>query len=80
MLQATQNNQAALAQYYRWYQLYERDMFYPKRPANQLEILDEDVIIKSAAGKMKGRAGYLEERVTRIKKADLVQLEPFAIY
>jgi hypothetical protein len=60
MLQSTKNSHAAQVQYYRWYQLYERDMFNPKRLAHQLDILDENVVIKSAAGEMKGRANYPE--------------------
>jgi hypothetical protein len=47
----------AKAQLYRWYQLYEREMN-EKRIANQMAILADDVIIKSAAGEMKGKENY----------------------
>ncbi len=47
----------AKVQLYRWYQLYEREMN-EKRIANQLAILADDVVIKSAAGEMRGKENY----------------------
>lgn len=53
---------AALAQYYRWYQYYER----PKGGiANAIDILAEDVIVVSGLGTAKGHAEY-EARVTQL--------------
>ena len=46
----------ALAQYYRWYQVYEVP-FTEARINNQADILDEDVEISSMAGTTKGKAG-----------------------
>ena len=48
---------AAKTQYFRWYQLYERDLS-DVRISNQLSILDKDVEVETVAGKMKGRDGY----------------------
>jgi hypothetical protein len=45
------------AQYYRWYQLYERPMN-EKRIANQLDLLLEDFTLQSAAGVTKGHDDY----------------------
>jgi hypothetical protein len=53
----TINAHLAKTQFYRWYQLYERDMN-DKRIANQMEILDDDVIIRSAAGEIRGKKNY----------------------
>jgi hypothetical protein len=55
--QKTLHAHLAKVQLYRWYQLYEREIT-EDRIANQLEILADDVIIKSAAGKMKGKENY----------------------
>ncbi|BBM86807.1 hypothetical protein [Candidatus Uabimicrobium amorphum] len=48
---------AAKTQYFRWYQLYERDIN-DARIANQLSILDKDIEIETVAGKMTGRDSY----------------------
>ncbi len=53
---------AALAQYHRWYQVYEVP-FTEKRIANQKDILSDDVEIISQAGTVKGKSG-LEERLS----------------
>lgn len=53
----TRNIHAIKTQYYRWYQLYERD-FTPSRIQNQLSILSDDVVITTAAGAHKGKEGY----------------------
>ncbi len=50
---------AALAQFYRWYQLYERN---EGGIANALDILDEDIYVKSGLGEANGHADY-ETRV-----------------
>jgi hypothetical protein len=47
----------AKVQYHRWYQLYERDMT-EKRIANQMEVLADEIVVKSAAGEMKGKENY----------------------
>jgi len=47
----------AATQIYRWYQLYERELSEP-RITNQMEILSEDVYMKSASGEMKGKENY----------------------
>jgi hypothetical protein len=53
----TVNSHLAKVQLYRWYQLYEREIN-ENRISNQMAILADDVIIKSAAGEMKGKDGY----------------------
>jgi hypothetical protein len=58
----TQLTHAALAQYHRWYQVYEVP-FTANRIANQKDILADDVEISSPAGTTKGKAG-LEERLS----------------
>lgn len=57
MIKSTKNTHAALTQYYRWYQLYEGELS-DVRINNQMGILSDDVLIKSAAGEMKGSANY----------------------
>ncbi|MGI2170412.1 hypothetical protein ACROAE_09470 [Shewanella sp. MF05960] len=57
MIKSTKNTHAALTQYYRWYQLYEGELS-DIRINNQMDILSDDVLIKSAAGEMKGSANY----------------------
>ena len=57
MIKSTKNTHAALTQYYRWYQLYEGELS-DVRIDNQMDILSDDVLIKSAAGEMKGSANY----------------------
>ena len=52
---------SVLAQYHRWYQVYEVP-FTNSRIANQKDILDEDVEITSQSGTSKGKAN-LEERL-----------------
>lgn len=53
----TSHVHAAKTQYYRWYQVYERD-FLPSRIKNQMDILSDDVEITTAAGTLKGKATY----------------------
>ncbi|RMB62876.1 alpha/beta hydrolase [Dokdonia sinensis] len=60
MIKYTKTAHAAKVQYYRWYTFYERDFENVQRLEHQLEILDEDIIMKSAAGEMQGRANYPE--------------------
>jgi pimeloyl-ACP methyl ester carboxylesterase len=57
MIKSTKNKHAALTQFYRWYQLYEGDLT-DVRINNQMDILSDDVLIKSAAGEMKGSVNY----------------------
>jgi hypothetical protein len=52
---------AALAQYHRWYQVYEMP-FTQRRIDNQKDILADDVEITTSAGTMKGKTG-IEERL-----------------
>ncbi|MDG3086216.1 hypothetical protein P7F88_08905 [Vibrio hannami] len=47
------------AQYYRWFQLYERELTKP-RIANQLDIFTEDIYIKSVVGERTGKPAYVE--------------------
>ena len=54
--QNVKNNHLALAQYHRWYQVYEVP-FTEARINNQADILDEDVEIASMAGTTKGKEG-----------------------
>lgn len=56
---------AALAQYYRWYQLYEND---DSLVANALDILDPEVTIKSGLGEAKGHDAY-SKRVAALPQA-----------
>ncbi|MET1416781.1 hypothetical protein ABVF61_31275 [Roseibium sp. HPY-6] len=56
---------AALTQYYRWYQFYERP---EGGVANALDILTEDVKVTSGLGTANGHAEY-ETRVTRLPDA-----------
>jgi hypothetical protein len=53
----SKNTHLAKVQLYRWYQLYERAMN-EKRIENQMQILAENVVIKSAAGEMRGKENY----------------------
>ena len=55
----TLTSHLAKSQYYRWYQLYERPMN-KQRVDNQMELLADNVTIKSAAGIMNGEANYPE--------------------
>ncbi len=60
-----QQTHLALAQYYRWYQVYEVP-FTERRIENQKDILSEDVEIISAQGSIKGKDG-LENRLKVFK-------------
>ena len=53
-LQIENIKNVVLAQFHRWFQVYERPLN-EKRYLNQLDILSEDIIIESAAGKSKGK-------------------------
>lgn len=57
MISSTKDDHAAKVQYYRWYQLYEGELS-PQRIENQMSILSDDIVIKSAAGEMKGKENY----------------------
>ncbi len=61
----TTQSHLAKAQYYRWYQLYERPMN-ELRIANQMDMFIDTIVIKSAAGVMKGKENY-PERLTAYK-------------
>ncbi|MFT2111770.1 hypothetical protein [Marinomonas sp. 2405UD68-3] len=58
---ATKTTQSHLvkAQFYRWYQLYERPMN-KTRIENQMDILAKGIMITSAAGQVKGKENYHE--------------------
>lgn len=58
----TRQQHLAKAQLYRWYQLYEREMN-EIRIDNQMEILTDDIYIKTATGEMVGKENY-PERLT----------------
>ncbi|NAS11759.1 hypothetical protein [Poritiphilus flavus] len=60
-LRPTSLEHAAKVQLYRWYQLFERD--YDVENSHQLEILDNDVIIKSFRGEIRGRKNFPKELV-----------------
>jgi len=53
----TLQSHLAKAQYYRWYQLYERPIT-DARIKNQLELLADDIFLQSAAGEMRGKETY----------------------
>lgn len=55
----------AKVQLYRWYQLYEREIN-PERISNQMEILADDIYMKTATGEMNGKHKY-PERLTVYK-------------
>jgi len=48
---------AILTQLHRWYLIYEEPLYGIK---NQLDILDEDIYIKSSLGEIKGHDAYKE--------------------
>lgn len=48
-----------LAQYHRWYQVYERP-FTPQRVANQLNLLTDDIIVEGKSGVSHGKQEYVE--------------------
>lgn len=58
MFAETATEHRALAQLYRWYQLYERPIT-PERIAHQLEILDQDVLLEMTYGTARGHDAYL---------------------
>lgn len=62
---STKDQHLAKVQLHRWYQLYERDMN-KERINNQMEILADDLYMKSAAGEMRGKQNY-PERLTAYK-------------
>ncbi|USD66976.1 hypothetical protein [Vibrio sp. SCSIO 43136] len=53
------NTHLAKAQYYRWFQLYERDLS-QLRIENQLDILSDDIQVKSGAGHRSGKQAYTQ--------------------
>lgn len=61
----TKHQHLAQVQLYRWYQLYEREMN-AERIENQMEILADDIHMKTAAGEMNGKQNY-PERLTVYK-------------
>jgi hypothetical protein len=61
LFELQQLTHAALAQYHRWYQVYEVP-FTKMRIDNQKDILADDVEITTSAGTMKGKAG-VEDRL-----------------
>ncbi len=58
-LRPTSLEHAAKVQLYRWYQLFERD--YEVENSHQLELLDNDVIIKTFGGEIRGRKNFPKE-------------------
>lgn len=61
----TREQHLAKVQLYRWYQLYEREMN-AKRINNQMEILADDIYLKTSAGEINGKHNY-PERLTAYK-------------
>ncbi len=61
----TTQSHLAKAQYYRWYQLYERPMN-EVRINNQMDMFMDDIVIESSAGTMTGKESY-PERLTAYK-------------
>ena len=61
----TREQHLAKVQLHRWYQLYEREMN-DQRITNQMDILEDDLHMKTAAGEMKGKENY-PERLTVYK-------------
>lgn len=61
LFELQQLTHAALAQYHRWYQVYEVP-FTKERIEDQKDILADDVEITTLAGTMKGKAG-VEDRL-----------------
>lgn len=61
----TKEQHLAKVQLYRWCQLYEREMN-DKRISNQMEILADDIFMKTAMGEMNGKENY-PERLTVYK-------------
>ena len=61
----TKDQHLAKVQLYRWYQLYEREMT-TERVNNQLDILTDDIYMKTSAGEMNGKQNY-PERLTVYK-------------
>ena len=55
----TKEQHLAKVQLYRWYQLYEREIN-QERINNQMEILADDIYMKTAAGEMNGKHNYPE--------------------
>ena len=55
---------AALAQFYRWYQLYEN---HAMPIDNQLDILADDVLLKSGLGEGRGHEAY-RQRISQLPK------------
>lgn len=53
----TREQHLGKVQLYRWYQLYEREMN-PERISNQMEILADNIYMKTAAGEMRGKQNY----------------------
>jgi pimeloyl-ACP methyl ester carboxylesterase len=84
----TRDQHLAKVQLHRWYQLYEREMN-TKRVTNQMEILADDIYMKTAAGEMNGKQNYPErltvykgwknahhvENVSVVSKDNILQLE-----
>lgn len=58
--QTTKEQHLAKVQLYRWYQLYEREIT-PVRISNQMEILADDLYMKTAAGELNGKNNYPEK-------------------
>lgn len=56
IIKSTQQH-LAKAQIYRWYQLYERELS-DVRISNTMDMLSDDIFLKSAAGEMKGKENY----------------------
>ncbi|TBR37769.1 hypothetical protein CBF23_013830 [Marinomonas agarivorans] len=55
--ESTLKSHLAKVQLYRWYQLYERPMN-DARIANQMALFDENIIINSTSGQLKGKPNY----------------------
>lgn len=58
-MEKTTNHHLVLAQYHRWFQLYERPVT-PQRLQLQTEILTDDIHIKSVSGEVTGKKNYTQ--------------------
>jgi hypothetical protein len=63
MIDPSKSSHAANVQLYRWYQFYERDLFNTNRLENQLDILDDNISIKTSAGTHTGKDTYPDRLV-----------------
>jgi len=77
------NRHAALTQYYRWFQIYERP-FTEQRIANQLSIFSNDILVESIGNTARGKKEYQDKLMTfsgttnahHVRETHVKQLNP----